>query len=217
MRTPSLALVLLAALAAPAVAEPTTVTVGGTTRALRRASADAVTGSSLDGTQLTVARGLGLALPYGLALAAEAGVGWGSATGTMLQTLDTTLGNVDLTVGARASLRPWHHLGLSGHVDLGAAHAGLGIHDRSGRGVADGAWGARTAIGLAGDLVVLDLPQVGLALRVELAYVETSAVGLVAHQDQASDGTLKLPMTEASLGHLDLSGPAFAISLLGRL
>jgi hypothetical protein len=216
MRT-SLLTLTLTLLATPALAEPTTLTFGGGERALRRASADAVTADPLAVSQLAVAHGLDLPLPYGATLAAEAAVSWGSATGTMLQTLNTSLDTVDLAVGARVAYRPLAHVTVSGHLDVGAAHAHLAIHDSMMRGAADGAWGGRTAASVALDLLAVDRPGFGLGFRIEAGYVETTAVGLVAHQDAASDGTLKLPLSEASLGHLDVSGPTFAISLLGRI
>jgi hypothetical protein len=55
-----------------------------------------------------------------------------------------------------------------------------------------------------------------VGLRFELAAVATSSIPLIATPDSGSDDTLRLEMTAASLGELNLSGPSFAASIVGQ-
>ena len=55
----------------------------------------------------------------------------------------------------------------------------------------------------------------GLGVRLEAGYVAAQGIALTLHSDRPDDA-LPLAMTELSLGHLDLSGPSAALSLLGQ-
>ena len=89
----------LAATGAPAHADPTPneLSFGGTARALRSSSANALTADNLAGITLGAARDLGILdggpLP-GLSLWAEAGLAATSADGTMFQSLSTSIGQL---------------------------------------------------------------------------------------------------------------------------
>src|SRR5690242_19630813 len=93
---------LLLLISTTAAAGTNEVTLAGTTRALRAPSADAVTADALAGGTLRYARSLDLPVPGGLALWAEAALDWGSATGTMFQTMATDVGAIAPMLGARA-------------------------------------------------------------------------------------------------------------------
>src|SRR5437016_14138617 len=77
--------------------------LGGGTRALRTASANALTAENLSGASLGYARdlGIGLAGVPGLAVWAEAGMITGSAKGTMFQPMATDLSALGFTGALR--------------------------------------------------------------------------------------------------------------------
>ena len=55
-------------------------------------------------------------------------------------------------------------------------------------------------------------------MRAELGYIAATATALTATSDRGDgDGdTLRLPMNESSLGHLDLGGRFFGFSILSQ-
>lgn len=205
--------------AAPARADTANeLSIGGTARALRSPSANAVTGDNLAGLTLGAAHdigSLGIALPGDLHLWAEAGLSATSADGTMFQSLSTQLGEVGLTAGIAARY-PLHRLvTASARVALGAQRARFSITDPAGAYASDHGWGAIAQAGAALDLVATARHQFGLGVRFELGYVAARGIALTPRRDR-SDDTIPLAMTELSLGHLDLGGPTFAISALGQ-
>jgi hypothetical protein len=58
-------------------------------------------------------------------------------------------------------------------------------------------------------------PHFGLDVRLEAGYVAAQGIALTPHTDRPDD-SIPLPMTELSLGHLDLSGPSASLSLLDQ-
>lgn len=216
----ALALGLVAAAGGGAAADPLSVSLGMTTRSLRTASAGALTGDSLDGGQLAVGRTLDVRLPGCATLDAEAGLGWGGASGTLFRTLATDVGALDVTAGARLRLPAWRGLSASARLDVGAARARVTLAEGAGasvRAITDEGWGARAAVALAGDLRLVRTPRLGLSLRLEAGYVEGTGIALAARREAAGGVAQPLAMTAASLGRLDLSGPTVALALVGRL
>ncbi len=189
---------------------------GGGTRALRTPSANALTADNLDGASFGYARdlGVGVASLPGLAVWAEAGMTTGSAKGTMFQTMATDLGALGFTGGLRVRY-PLHRLiAASVRAELGAQRVDLGITDHA-SSASDNGWGTIGAAGVALDGFALARPPFGIGVRAELGYVMAQAIALTPHGDDGGDA-LRLAMTAASLGSLDLSGPTFAVSLVGQ-
>jgi len=191
--------------------------IGGGARALRSSGANALTDANLSGTAFGFARDLGLAVLPDLALWAEAGVATGDASGEMFQTLSTEISTVGLTGGLRARYQLHRLITASARLDLGAQRARVAITDRGGgSGVAsDHGWGTMAQVGAALDLFAVTRPPFGIGMRAELGYVAAQAISLTARRDTGGN-TLMLPMDELALGNLDLSGPTFAISLVGQ-
>jgi len=204
------AIALILVTAGSAAAGNNEITLGSWNRALRSASADAVTDRGLAGGLLTYARALDVDVMPRLALWAEAGFAWAGTSGTMFETMNTDVGNLAFTVGGRARYLAYDHLAVSARLDIGTARTSLTL-SQGGYSADDSGWGAVATGAVAVDLLAASW----LGLRVELAYVKASAPSLSPHQS-GDDGTLKLPMSDASFGHLDLSGPAFYLSLVSQ-
>jgi hypothetical protein len=211
--------ILLAIAASAAHADPNPnpneLWLGGGSRALRTPSANALTAENLVGASLGVARDLGLAVSPDLALWAEAGMTTGSARGTMFQTIDTRLDALGFTAGLRVRYALHRLIAASARVELGAQRARVELDDRAGAPVSDQAWGTMASACAALDLFAVSRPPFGFGVRAELGYVMAQAIELTP-RGASGDDTLQLPMTEASLGSLDLSGPTFTVSLVGQ-
>jgi hypothetical protein len=205
MRTALIALILMTA---TAHADSNELWFGGGSRALRSTSADAVTSDSLGIGALGYEHALPVDIPR-IALWAEAGFAWGSADGTMFQALTTHLSTQMFVVGARAHYRLHRLVDVTTRLDLGTARTALWVNNAS-----DAGWAAVAQSALGVDLFASRQPAFGIGVRAELGYTITSSVALTPHSDQSSD-TLQLKMADASIGHLDLSGPWFAVSLIG--
>jgi hypothetical protein len=191
------------------------VTIGSSTRALRSSSADALTADGLATGLLTYSRALTFSPLPALALWAEGGFSWGSVKGTMFQTMSTDVANTGYTIGGRARYVPYRLVALSGRVDLGTARTSLSITDGSGRRASDSGWSTIAVAATAVDLLALNRPEFGFGLRFELGYVAARGVEL-SPKLAGSGGDLKLPTMQASIGHLDLSGPYFSIALMSQ-
>jgi hypothetical protein len=185
-------------------------------RAMRTASADAVTPDELAGVTLTYARALdGFGLADRLALWADARMEIGDATGQMFQSMDTKLGSVMWMVGARARYMLHSHVAVGARFDVGIHRTELELTDGDTK-LSDSGWGM-AATGAAGiDLYAYASPRFAIGLRVEVAYTKTQAVGLTMHREGDDDGTIKLPVMDTAFGHLDTSGPSFTGGLIGR-
>lgn len=209
-------LLCLALLASTAVAAPNEITFGSNVRELP--NADPVTPDSLAGGGLGLGRRLDLVpLPNHLELWADAGILWSGATGTMFQTLQTDLFDTTITAGGRLRYHPFKALAVSGVLAVGYQHASLSIQDTAGHTASDTGWGAVARASIQVDLVALDFKRFGLGLRAELGYLAASGIELVPREERSADAdTLYLPMQEASLGHLDLSGAYFNFGLFSQ-
>ena len=194
------------------------ISLGATARALRSSSANALTGANLAGGSLGLARDLGhdlgLSLRPGLTLWLEAGLATGSARGTMFQSLSTTIDAIDLTAGLAARYRLLRLVTASARLALGAQRARVAI-DVPGVHTYDHGWGGMASAAAALDVFALARPPFGLGVRVEAGYIAAQAIALTPHPEE-KDGTIELAMAASSLGHLDLSGPSFTVSLLGQ-
>jgi hypothetical protein len=186
------------------------LSIGSSDRALRSSSADAVTGDSLTGGQLGFAHQLHIDLP--VTVSATAGLWWGSANGSLFD-LSTELDQSAYLIGGRARYAVVPHLAASAGVQVGLAHTSLALTDPMDREVSDAGWGgiAQGTLGL--ELLPFDMPLFKLGVRVELGYVAAAGVTLAGKASHPDDGTLRLQMTQASLGQLDLSGPYAAVSV----
>ena len=200
------------------------VSLGGTARALRSPSANALTGANLSGMSLGLARDLGHDLGVdhgswlapGLTLWAEAGLVTGSADGTMFQSLSTSIEELGLTGGLAARYRLHRRLTASARVALGAQRVRAAITDSTRTTAYDHGWGAMASTSAALDVFLVAPPRrFALGLRLEAGYVAAQGIALTLHTDRSGDA-IPLAMTELSIGHLDLSGPSAAVSLLGQ-
>jgi hypothetical protein len=188
------------------------LSIGTNDRALRSSSADAVTGDSYFGGQLAFAHDLQLGL-HGVSIAATGTLVWGGADGTLFD-MSTSLGQTAYLVGVRARYSVVPHLAAGADLQVGAAHTSLSLRDAMERTVSDDGWGAIAAGSLSVDVLAVDTPRFALGIRLALGYVAASAVSLSGKAARPDDGTLRLQMTQASLGRLDLSGPYAAVSVV---
>ena len=190
------------------------VWLGGTSRALRAPSANALTAADLAGTSIGYARDLGVGTVPRVSLWADAAMITGDATGTMFQTMSTEIQTLGLTGGLRLRYQLHRLVAASVRADLGAQRVRLDIDDPQGS-ASDHHWGALASAGAALDLFARSRPPFGIGVRAEFGYVMAQSLELTPHRDTPSD-VLALPLTDLALGHLDLSGPSIAVSLVGQ-
>lgn len=206
--------VLASALCAPpALAGNNEVSIGGTSRSLRTASANAVTTENLGGVQLGVARRLPLDVVPNLQLWATGGFASTSAVGELFGML-TEIDAIDLTLGGTARYELHPNLAFVGHIDLGPSRTSLAIEGNSKR-VTDTAWGANATGALGVDLFLVANRRFSLGARLELGYT-THAPAALAPKEASSEDMLVLSESQASIGHLDLGGRFYTFSLLSQ-
>src|SRR5258706_8180616 len=214
------ALLLLLLASGTASAGNNEIAFGGTSRALRTTSADAVTNNSLDGGTLSYARALEIDTVPGVQLWAEGAFDWGGAEGKMFQVMDTELRSSSFSVAGRARYALHPRLAANARFALGPTKESLDITDGSGQRASDAGWGAMVAGSVGLELRPIIAPKVSFALRFDPGYVATSPIGLVAHAETSSSGSgsgaLMLPMQDASLGQLKLSSPRLAINAVAQ-
>ncbi len=208
-------LLLLAALAGTAHADAKNeVSVGSFDRAMHASSANAITTDSLGGGVIGYARKLDLGLPPRLQTWATGGIGIGGAEGTMFSTLTTELDTLSFTAGGRARYTVWRNLRVGGRIDLGMARAALTMREGN-RELYDKGWGLTATAAAAVDLLAVASVRFQLGLRLELGYTVTSAIEL-APAEANDSSTIQLEMSQASLGHLDLGGKFFSLTVLSQ-
>jgi hypothetical protein len=190
------------------------VSFGGTTRALRSPSANALTDANLGGVSLGYARDLGFDLMPRLSLWADAGFTSSFAEGKLFQAISTEIASLDLGGGLRARYQLHRLVAVSARLDLGAQRVRLDLDDPSDR-ASDHRWGTRASAGAAVDLFATSRAPFGIGVRAELGYVMAQSIELTLHRDAPSD-VVALPMTELAVGRLDLSGPTVAVSVIGQ-
>jgi hypothetical protein len=209
------ALLVLALLGTSAYAGNNEVSFGSSIRALPSSSADAITPDSMAGPAFTYARALDLDLPIdGLRLWAQASFEGGMATGTMFQTMQTDVSAVMVTAGAMLRYKVVRNVFANARVAFGGEETVLRLTDPMGNTARDHSFvGVARGSGEV-DVMFVDKPRFGIGLRVEFGYLAAGGAGLVPHRTQ--DDTLKIPLTEASIGHLDLSGPYATIGVMSQ-
>lgn len=209
------ALLLLAAMAGSAAADAKNeVSIGSFDRAMHASSANAVTTDSLGGGVLGYARAIELGLSPKLQTWATGGFAWGGADGKMFSTLTTELDTLAFTAGGRARYAVLRHVQVGGRVDVGMARAGLTLREGN-RELYDKGWGLTATGAAAVDLLAWSSPTFSFGFRLELGYTVTSAIEL-APAEANDSSTIQLEMSQASLGHLDLGGKFFSLTLLSQ-
>jgi|GEM_PF-2485753 len=207
------AVVPLVSVASAAPGRDDELSFGGGARALRSASANALTDDNLGGVAFGYARELAVLGPD-LGVWAEAGTTIDAARGEMFQIMVARLGVVDLTAGLRVRYALHRRLSASARVSGGAQRTSVEISGNGARAT-DSTWGAMVATTLAVDFLAVAAPRFGLGLRAELGYVRAQAQSITLHDDTASTA-LQLPLMDAALGRLDLSGPTLGVSLISQ-
>jgi hypothetical protein len=208
-------LLILAAIASPAFAGGANeVSIGSYTRAMHASSANAVTNDSLGGGVLGFGRSLDLGVMPGLQSWATAGFAWGSADGTMFSTLTTELDTLAFTLGGRARYDVWSHLAVGGRVDIGMARAALTMTEGP-RELSDSGWGMTSTAAADLDLLLVAGKSFKLGARLELGYTLTSAIAL-APAEANDSSTIMLESSQASLGHLDVGGKFFSLTVISQ-
>jgi hypothetical protein len=152
----------------------------------------------------------------GLELWIGGGMHIGAASGTLFQTMSTELGATEILGMARARYPLIEHVTASARVGLGSARTSLELKDQAGHSLSDSAWGGLAEAALGLELTGLESHAASIGLRLELGYVRATAPALSPRPDTPDDGTLRLTMSQASIGHLDLSGPFVEMSLLSQ-
>jgi hypothetical protein len=204
-------------LAGTASAGDNEVSFESTTRSLRSSSADAITGDSLVGGGVGIGRALGVELPRHFTLWSEAGITWSGATGSMFTVLATDLFDTTITAGLHLRYQPIRNVAVSAGVAIGAQHASLSITDSMDHTASDTAWGAVARASTKIDLLAIDRPRFSIGVRAEFGYLFSQGIELVPTEQRTDDAdTLHIPMSEASLGHLDLGGAFFNIGLVSQ-
>jgi hypothetical protein len=210
-----LALLLVLASAGSALADsPNEVSIGSFNRAMRASSANAVTSDSLGGGTLGYGRSLDLGLMPGLQTWLTGGFAWGGAEGTMFSTLTTELETRSFSIGGRARYNVWDHLAVGARLDIGHTRAELKMKEGS-RTLSDSGWGGTSTAALSLDLLAYAGPSLKMGVRLELGYTLTSAIEL-APSEANDESTIQLEMSQASLGHLDLGGKFFSVTVLSQ-
>ncbi|HEY1556678.1 MAG TPA: hypothetical protein VGF94_17705 [Kofleriaceae bacterium] len=211
----ALSIALVCAAAATARAGSNELEAGSELRALRSPSAGALTDNSLGGGHLAYARSLGELAP-GLELWIGGGLDFGSAEGTMFQTMTTSIDTFELLATARVRYHIYDHVLATARVSAGSSRTSLDISDDSGTDMSDARWGAigRGALGV--ELASREHARWSAVFRVEAGYARATAPALTLQPSTPDDGTLRLPMSDSSIGHLDLSGPFIAFSLASQ-
>jgi hypothetical protein len=206
---------MLAALVGTAHADAKNeVSVGSFDRAMHASSANAVTTDSLGGGVIGYARKLDLGLSSRLQTWATGGISIGGAEGTMFSTLTTELDTLSFTAGGRARYTVWRNLRVGGRVDLGMARAALTLREGD-RELHDTGWGMTATAAAALDLLAVASSRFQFGVRLELGYTVTSAIEL-APAEANDSSMIHLEMSQASLGHLDLGGKFFSLTLLSQ-
>jgi len=184
---------------------------GSETRWLHDASAAAVTTDPFVSTALTLSRRLTAIDLLGRPIDLAAEVTWtnGTATGTMFDTLTTTVGDNEWLGGVRASWRPVRLIGVIARASAGVTRTDLWIAPDAESDLAsvdDHRWGKVATASAGLDLDAVHTPSFALGLSVELGYVETSALTMHAYPSDRPDPNASIETTYASIGHLDLDG-----------
>lgn len=212
------ALLILVLLASTAHADVNHEAVlGSHVRALRTASANALTEESLAGPMFGYAYRLPLDVMAKLELWGTGTFTFGFGEGKMFQTLATDLRAVQMSAGVRARYALWREVVVANaRVDLGAQRVAVSLEDMEGHTARDSGWGAISTAAVGLELNAIARQSFALGLRAELGYVAAQGIGLTARSDGAPEDTIELDRMAASLGHLDIGGRYFSMTLMAR-
>lgn len=188
--------------------------LGSWQRALRTPSANAVTGDDIGGGTFSYARQLPLDVVPDLGVWAVASYAGGSTSGTMF-TMATDIAYLHLMGGLRARYRVWDALRVGGRATLGSARTSLVLDDGM-RTYSDRKWGSVAEAAAEVELLAVSRRSFAFGLRAEYGYTQVHGVPLAPRADEVDGDTIALPVTQASLGKLDLGGPFFAITVIGQ-
>lgn len=214
MRDMQIAVIALAlCTATPAFAGDNELALGRSSRSLRTASANAVTGENLGGVQLTAARQIHLELVTNLQIWGAIGFASTSTEGDVFG-MQTEIDALDVTFGGRARYLLHSHVALFARLEGGPTRTALSIQG-NGHTVSDQRWGMLGTGAVGIDLMAMARSRFGFGMRFELGYVAHSGPAL-APAEGASEDMLVLSGSQASIGHLDLGGRYVAFSLLAQ-
>lgn len=214
MRTTLVAVLVLATAGTAAADAHNEVMIGSFTRAMRASSANAVTESSLGGGVVGYAREVDLELMPKLQTWATASFAWGGADGRMFSTLTTELTTQTFAFGGRARYTLLRPIAVGARVDLGPSRAGLTITEGD-RTLHDSSWGVAATTAVAVELLPFSFPAFKLGFRAELGYTLTSKLDL-APAEANDSSMIQLEMSQASLGHLDVGGKFFSLTVMSQ-
>jgi hypothetical protein len=212
MRLPIL--LVLAATTSTAAHADTELGIGMVDRALHSPSANALTSDSLFGGTLAVSHALHVGPPQ-IALWLTGSMTVAAATGTMFE-MDTTIAQEAFQGGVRARYPLSPHVGAIARAEVGMSNVDIKLADPVNQTLSDHAWAPLATGALGLEWSGLEDHGMAMGVRLELGYTACAPVELTAKTHPPDDGTLRLPMTQASLGSLDLSGKYLAASLLVR-
>ena len=190
------------------------IAYGGWIRTLHAPSANAVTDDSLTGPTLGYARELlhDVVVPK-LSLWLTGNFTAGDVDGAMFQVMTTKVEYFQWTAGARARYSMFRGDVVAGaRLEAGTARTSLAI-DNAGQTYSDHGWGAVVTGALSLDLVPYSGRKFAIGVRSELGFATASAIELTPRAHTPEDGTIELPMTRSSLGHLDLGGTTLAFTV----
>lgn len=213
MRTFSIALTALCLSSSVAAADGE-LSFGLYGRSLRAASATALTGDGMMGTEIAGGYLLPLALHPRLEVWATGSLASGAAAGAMFQSMQTEVVGTSITFGGRARYVLHPNVAVGGRLEVGPSETAMSI-EVDGVTASDHAWGIATTAAAALDLLAVAKPVFSFGLRVELGYLYASAPSL-SPRAPGDDDTLRLDEMQASIGHLSVSGPSLSFSMLGR-
>ena len=202
-----IALALL--LATTAAHADTELGLGTDVRALHSSSANALTDDSLFGGHVMVAHAL---LPN-LFVTGSANIA--GATGTMFE-MSTRIFQESFSAGVRGRYHLAGPFSAIAHAQLGLSNTDIKLEDPSYQTLSDHAWAPLAAGALGIELGGRVDRRAEMAFRFEVGYVACAPVELTAKSPPAEDGRIRLPMSPAGLGSLDLSGKYVSISWLVR-
>ena len=208
-------LLFIALLAGAAHAGNNEIVIGSNVRALHSNSANALTDTSYAGGTVGFSRALDLELPYHLTLWADADANFGGTTGTMFSYIDTEVFAMSYLAGAHVRYQPFRGFAVGAGLAVGPQYESLKLVDSMSHSARDHGWGAAARASVRGEILFVDVPKLKMGFRVEYGYLAASGVELTPKQSM-DDTTLHIPVTEASVGHLDLSGQYLTFGIVSQ-
>jgi hypothetical protein len=141
------------------------------------------------------------------------GIAGGSADGTLFQTITTGISSFTMYGMARARYRLMRYVRASARAAVGGSRASVDLTDQAGQKVSDSGWSALASGALGVEVTSREDRRATIGLRLELGYTRVTGASVAPVAD-VPDNTIRLKMSQASIGHLDLSGPFLSFSLI---